>query len=69
MKQLPKAERALVAALVYAKNDNDSNPDVGMGPSPETLLKRVLALAEIDEHMVDGPAIIREATVLLGGWR
>jgi hypothetical protein len=66
MNELPKAERALVAALVYAKHDDDSNPDVGMGPSLDSLLDRVLARAEIDKHMVDAEAIVREAALILG---
>lgn len=62
---LPKAERALVAALVYAKSDDDSNPDVGMGPSLDSLLDRVLKLAEIDKHMIDAEAIVRAASLIL----
>lgn len=64
-KTLPKAERALVAALIYAKSEDDSNPDVGMGPSLESLLDRVLTLADIDKHMVDTEAIVREATAIM----
>lgn len=65
MKDLPKAERALVVALVYAKSENDSDPDVGMPPSLESLLDRVLKRADIDAHMVNVEAIVREAALIL----
>ena len=30
-----------VIAILYAKSDNDSNPDVGMAPSLESVAKQV----------------------------
>lgn len=40
--------RAVVAGVIYAKRYDDSNPDVGMGPSLETLLDRYLKLASLN---------------------
>lgn len=47
--------RALATALFYAKHYDDSNPDVGMGPSLETLCERVFRTAEanINDHDIE----------------
>lgn len=49
----------LVAGVKAEKNYDDSNPNVGMGPSLETLLERFLNKTTLDKESINAAKVIR----------